>query len=91
MTLIYKPFGILFGLVAGILARKVFTQVWARVDEQDPPAATTQDADWAKLLSATALQGVVYMVVRMLVNRAGANAWYHLTGVWPGERRPDPK
>ena len=89
MKLIYKPIGITLGLLAGILGKKLFNFVWTKIDDEDPPKATTELVAWPKLLSAAALQGVIFKVTRVAVDRYGAQAWAYLTGVWPGERRPD--
>src|SRR5687767_7985248 len=63
VTLIYKPFGIFFGVLAGLLGKKLFNFVWSKVDEEDPPKPTTMETSWPKLLSSAALQGVIYKVV----------------------------
>jgi hypothetical protein len=89
MKLIYKPFGIVLGIVAGLLSKKVFEAVWGILDKEEPPKPTTQDADWSKVLAAAAVQGVTFKVTRAAVDRAGAKGWDHLFGVWPGEKRPD--
>jgi hypothetical protein len=91
MKLIYKPFGILLGVLGGIAGRQVFNQVWQKVDDQEPPTATTKDTSLPRLLSAVALQGAIFALVKMVVNRGGAKAWNHLFGIWPGEKRPDRK
>ena len=91
MKLIYKPFGIIAGILAGLLSKKLFEFIWARIDDQEAPEATTQEAPLAKVLAAAAMQGVTFKVTRAAVDRAGARGFAHLTGVWPGERRPDPK
>jgi hypothetical protein len=89
MSLIYKPFGFILGIVAGLLGRRIFDYAWEKIDEEDPPKGTTEEATWVKVLSAAALQGVIFQTVRVVVNRYGALGWRHLTGVWPGEKRPD--
>jgi len=91
VKLLYKPLGIVLGLLAGLLGRQVFNFVWGRLDEEEPPEATTELAPWAKVLGAAALQGAIFAVVRAAVNRSGAKTYEHLTGVWPGERRPEPE
>ena len=90
MKLIYKPFGIILGIVAGLLGKKVFDFVWTKIDDEDPPKATTEQTSWPKLLSAAAVQGVIFKTTRVAVDRAGAKGFYNLTGTWPGEKRPDP-
>jgi hypothetical protein len=36
------------------------------------------------------VQGVIFKVTRVVVDRYGARGWSYLTGTWPGEKRPDP-
>ena len=91
MGALYKPIGIVLGLLGGQLGKKVFNMVWARIDDEDPPTATTEEANWPKILTVAAVQGVIFQVTRVVVNRNGAQAWAYLTGSWPGEKRPEPK
>lgn len=90
MRLIYKPFGIVFGIMAGLLSKKIFDFVWARFDEQEAPKATTRDVPLPKVLGAAALQGMVFKGTRAAVDRYGARGFEYLTGTWPGEKQPDP-
>jgi Protein of unknown function (DUF4235) len=90
MKLLYKPIGIVLGIVAGLLGKRLFDFAWTKLDDEEPPEATTQEAPWVKVLSAAALQGMIFKTTRALVDRYGAQGWYYLTGSWPGERRPDP-
>jgi hypothetical protein len=90
MKLIYKPFGIIFGILAGLLSKKVFEFIWARFDDAEPPKATTKEASMPKVLGAAALQGVVFKGTRAAVDRYGARGFYRLTGSWPGEKEQDP-
>lgn len=91
MKLIYKPFGILFGILAGIVGRQLFSLLWSKIDAEDPPKPTTELAPWSKVLTAAAVQGMTFSVTKAVVDRAGAKGYASLTGVWPGERRPDPE
>ncbi len=91
MKLIYKPIGIVLGVLAGLLGRRIFTFAWSRIDDEDPPKPTTEVAPWSKVLAAAALQGMIYRVTRVVVDREAAKGWAYLTGVWPGEKRPDPR
>ena len=90
MKLLYKPFGIIIGIAAGMLAREVFNEIWGHIDDKEPPEATTLDASWPQVLGAAAVQGATFAVTRAAVNRGGAKGYQWLTGVWPGETRPDP-
>jgi hypothetical protein len=88
--LIYKPFGIILGIMAGLLGKRLFNFAWTKIDDEDPPKGTTERAPWVKIVGAAALQGVIFKVTRVVVDRFGARGWAYLTGVWPGEKRPDP-
>jgi hypothetical protein len=90
MGLIYKPFGLLLGILAGLLGRRIFNFAWEKLDDEDPPKGTTEEATWGKVIAAAALQGVIFKTVRVVVDRYAAIGWSYLTGVWPGEKRPDP-
>ena len=90
MKLIYKPFGIILGIVAGLLGRKAFDFVWTKLDDEEPPEPTTELASWRRVIAAAAVQGVIFRVTKVAVDRYGAIGWRHLTGTWPGEKTPDP-
>jgi hypothetical protein len=90
VKLIYKPIGIVLGILGGIVGRKLFDFVWTKIDDEDPPKPTTEIAPWTKVIAAAALQGVIFRVTRVVVDRNGAQGWAYLTGVWPGGKRPDP-
>ncbi|MDO8209791.1 DUF4235 domain-containing protein [Conexibacter sp. CPCC 206217] len=89
MKLIYKPFGIVAGILAGLLARRIFTVVWSKIDDEEPPEAKTELASWTRVLAAAALQGVTFSVTKAAVDRAGARGFEHVFGIWPGEKTPD--
>jgi hypothetical protein len=85
MKLLYKPFGIIFGLLAGFLAKKLFNVIWAIFDNEEPPEPRTLEANWPKVMAAAAVQGMTFRVTRAAVDRVGAKGFYHLTGFWPGD------
>ncbi len=90
MGVIYKPIGIVLGLSAAILGKKLFEFVWTKIDDEEPPEPTTEDTSWQKLLAVATVQGVIFRLTRVVVDRYGAIGWRYLTGTWPGEKRPDP-
>jgi hypothetical protein len=91
LKLIYRPFGIVLGLAAGMLSKSVFNWIWSKIDDEEAPKPTIQETSWQKVLSAAAVQGIVFQTARAAVNRGGAEGFQWLTGVWPGKHRPDPE
>jgi hypothetical protein len=86
MKLLYKPLGIAFGVLGGILAGSLFKQIWKRVaDEEDAPKATERERGWGEVLPAAALQGAIFALVKAAVDRGGAQGFEKLTGAWPGD------
>ena len=91
MGLIYKPFGIVLGLIGGLLGQQGLR---LRVDQDRRPRSrrrrTTEETTWRRLLAAAAVQGMIFRVTRYVVERYGAIGFHYLTGTWPGQKRPDP-
>jgi hypothetical protein len=88
---IYKPFGIIVSILAGILSKKLCEQVWGLIDDEEPPKPTTKYSSLPKVLGAAAVEGVTFKVTRAAVDRAGARGFERLTGYWPGPKVADPE
>ena len=89
MKILYKPFGIIAGLIGARIATAIFKAVWARIDEEEPPKPTTEDASFPKVVAAAALEAATMASIGAVVDRAGARVFHHLTGFWPGEKQED--
>jgi len=87
MKILYKPFGIIATLIGARIARSIFQTLWSRVDPDDPPSPTTEDASFSKIVGAAALEAATMAAVGAAVDRASARTFHHLTGIWPGPRR----
>jgi hypothetical protein len=85
MKLVYKPFAIVVGLLAGILGKKAFEKVWAMISDDDPSDPDDRDATWTEVLLSAAIGGMIIKVVQALVRRGGAVGFERATGFWPGD------
>jgi len=84
-TMAYRPIGMLATLAAGSVAGAIFKQVWRRVaDEDDAPDALQSDYPLRSVLLAAVIEGVIFAVVKALIERGGAKGFEKLTGSWPG-------
>lgn len=88
MKLMYKPFGLIAALIAARLGKTLFTALWARIDEEDPPDPTTADTTFPKVILAKTLEAATLAAVAAVIDRAGAKLFEHLTGFWPGDEEP---
>jgi hypothetical protein len=91
MKLLFIPFSILAGLVAGLLSKKLFEAIWAAIDDEEPPDSEHRDIDVRKMVLSEALQGAIFSATRKLVDYEARKAFENTVGVWPGEPRPEPK
>jgi len=91
MKLLYKPFGIVAGILGGLLARRIFDALWGAVDDEAPPRPLNEPASWQRVIGAAALQGVTFSVTKAVVDRAGARGFQHVIGAWPGDGEPKQK
>jgi hypothetical protein len=85
MNLIFRPVGLIAGLLAGMVARRIFDQAWKLVDEEDPPGPDVRDIPKVKFVISLALQGIIFGVVRGIVDHYTRAGFARYTGVWPGE------
>jgi hypothetical protein len=90
MKLIYKPFGIIAGLIASRLGRSIFRSLWTRIDDEPPPRPGSGEGSLGKVVAAQALQAGVMAAVAAAVNRLFARSFAHLIGSWP-EKPPEPE
>jgi predicted DNA-binding transcriptional regulator YafY len=86
MKFVYKPFGLIAGLIGAKLGHSAFKAIWSKLDDAEPPKATTEEASMAKVVGAKALEAATVAGVGAAVDRAGAASFRYLTGVWPGEK-----
>lgn len=81
MKLLYKPLGLVVGILGGIVARTIFKQAWKlSTGEEEAPQPTDARRGWREILLAAALQGAIFAVVKAALDRATAQGTGQLTG-----------
>lgn len=85
IRLLYKPFALLVGMLAGLLASQAFRRLWGMLSDEPPADPDDRDATWREVLVAATAQGAVYSLVQALIRRGGAKWFERATGVWPGD------
>jgi hypothetical protein len=88
--LLFIPFSVIGGIIAGTLSKKTFEALWGVFDEEEAPEPHHRDVSWVKLISALVLQRAIFRAVRGLFDHGARQAFQRLTGSWPGEEQPDP-
>jgi hypothetical protein len=83
--LLFMPFRIVTGLLAGLLGKQALDQIWSRIDEQGPPKPEDRRTSVARLALALALEGALLRVIRGLVDHESRRGFAVLTGSWPGD------
>jgi hypothetical protein len=91
LKVLFIPVSIVGGLIGGFLGKKLFDEIWGMIDEEEPPGREHRDVPWWKVIVALALEGAIFRVARGVVDRGSRQAFYRVTGSWPGEVEPEPE
>ena len=93
--IIFVPIGIVGGLIAGQISKKIFDFIWSRISEEEAPEPEHREVSWPQLLAALAVEGAIFRLAKGraaaggLVDRGARTGYMRLTGSWPGEDRPE--
>ena len=91
MKVLYKPIGLVLGILSGIVGKKLFDFVWTKIDDEEPPEGhDAARATGSRSSPRRRCRAMIFKSTRVVVDRYGAVGWNYLTGSWPGEKRPDP-
>ena len=83
--LIYRLINMGTSVLAGAVANTIFRRVWRLAAGQDEaPKATDEERGWSEVLLAAGLQGIVFALVKAVLDRGTAEGTRKLTGSWPG-------
>ena len=89
MKFLFLPVSILGGLVAGLIGKKIFEQVWGLIDDQEPPEPKHRQIQYPKLAGALLLEGAIFRLVRGFSDHGVRRVFQRFTGSWPGEEEPE--
>jgi hypothetical protein len=83
---VYRPIGLIGGILAGTLSGIIFKQIWKAIaDEEEAPDALQSEYSMREVVLAAALQGAIFAATKAAIDRAGARGFTQLTGAWPGD------
>jgi uncharacterized protein DUF4235 len=83
--MMYKALGLLVGVLGGMLASAIVKKVWEFTPGHDEaPESIDTRRSWGEILTAAALQGAIFAVIRAAVERATAASAEKLAGEQPG-------
>ena len=86
--MLFKPLGMLVGVLGGLLANAAFSAIWKRVTgEADAPDPADRDRSWREVLIAATVQGAIFGLVKAAVDRGMATGVSNVTGEWPGDKK----
>jgi hypothetical protein len=85
--ILFTPFRIISGILAGAVAKKTFERLWGLFDHEAAPESDQRGVPWKKLIAALVLQGAIFRVVRGLIDRSSREMFSRATGTWPGKQR----
>ena len=89
MKLLFVPFSVISGFLAGKIATAAFERLWSLIDKEESPEPDQRAVKWPKLIAALALEGAIFRTVRGAFDRGSRELFSRATGTWPGEERPD--
>jgi hypothetical protein len=89
MKFLFMPISIALGLLAGLVAKKAFDQVWGLIDDEEPPNPRHREFAWPKLVAALVMEGAIFRLVKGLVDHGARRSFARATGFWPGQEAPE--
>ena len=80
----WQAVGLVSGLVAAQVTRKVLSTVWKQVEGEEPPAgASNTGKNWTEAVVWAVASGAALAVSSLIARRVSAEAWKAATGSYP--------
>jgi hypothetical protein len=78
---LYMPLSIATSVAGGVVASAAFNQIWKHIGDREEPPPDPKDLNRSTTaaLSAAALQGLVFGLVRAAIDRVGARGYHAVT------------
>ncbi|HTW12094.1 MAG TPA: DUF4235 domain-containing protein [Solirubrobacteraceae bacterium] len=83
MKLLYKPFGLIAGILGGIAGKKTYKAIWSGVSDEPAPKPGEPEASLVQVVLSAALKGATLAGVGAAFKVLSARAFHHLIGAWP--------
>jgi Protein of unknown function (DUF4235) len=91
IKILFVPFSIGGGLLAGLLGKKLFDQIWGLIDKEEPPHPQHREISVPKMLIALAIEGAIFRATRGALDHWARRTFERFLGIWPGEEQPEPE
>ena len=88
MKLLYKPVGIVAGILGARAGKQAFAALWNRVSDGPKPKPGQPDVSFGQVVAAAAIEGATLAAVGAAVNLVAARVFHHLIGAWPDKPAP---
>jgi Protein of unknown function (DUF4235) len=88
---LFAPVSIGAGILAGMLGKKAFEQIWGLIDKEEPPHPEHREISVPKMLIALAIEGALFRMTRGALDHWARRFFARYTGRWPGEEEPEPE
>jgi hypothetical protein len=88
---LFTPVSIVGGILAGVVAGRIFKLIWGLIDDEEAPDPKHREIAYVKLVLALIIEGAIIRLVRGFVDHGSRHAFRQLTGAWPGEEEPEAK
>ncbi|MDP9189460.1 MAG: DUF4235 domain-containing protein, partial [Actinomycetota bacterium] len=79
MKYAFLPISVIGGLVAGMIGKKLFEQLWGVFDEAEPPDAKHRETTAIKLIAALILEGAIFKLIRGLFDHGARRGFARMT------------